>query len=217
MAFDKFEKSQISHIFSANQRQFQKFHTILLINFQGILQEIARKCLNQLQHFGTWKENFIIIWLTLKTSFLLLLKKIKKYWMKNKNWHPKILSWYLEVANCQFFCICKTWIRNWGYRSKDQTSTETSQFLRFSLKEQKSLKHFWPLAAIYCKIPWNPVSYLVGNLWFHTWFAEKLWYIWEILCLSRSKFSKLYRLITCSKWLYCIIIFAIKAYFDVQL
>ena len=53
LAFDKFEKSQISHIFSANQRQFQKFHTILLINFQGILQEIARKCLNQLQHFGT--------------------------------------------------------------------------------------------------------------------------------------------------------------------
>ena len=33
LAFDKFEKSQISHIFSANQRQFQKFHTILLINF----------------------------------------------------------------------------------------------------------------------------------------------------------------------------------------
>ena len=50
LAFDKFEKSQISHIFSANQRQF---YTILLIKFQGILQEIARKCLNQLQHFGT--------------------------------------------------------------------------------------------------------------------------------------------------------------------
>ena len=114
-----------------------------------------------MQHFGTWKENFIIIWLTLKTSFLLALKKIKKYWMKNKNWHPKILSWYLEVANCQFFCICKTWIRNWGYWSKDHTSSETSQFLRFSLKEQKSLKHFWPLAAIYCKIPWNPVTYRV--------------------------------------------------------
>ena len=36
--------------------------------------------------------------------------------MKSKNWHPKILSWYLEVANCQFFDIGKTWIRNWGYQ-----------------------------------------------------------------------------------------------------
>ena len=152
-----------------------------------------------------------------KDFFLAAFEKMKKYWMKNKNWQPKILSWYLKVANCQFFDIGKTWIRNWGYQSKNYTSTETSQFLRFSLKVQKSLKQFWPLAAIYCKIPWNPVSYLVGNLWFHTWFAEKLWYIWEILSLSKVKFSKMYRLIICAKWHYCIIIFAIKTNFDIQL
>ena len=42
----KFEKYKVYHILSANQRQLQKFNAISLIHFQGILQEIARKCLN---------------------------------------------------------------------------------------------------------------------------------------------------------------------------
>ena len=82
-----------------------------------------------------------------KYFFLLLLKKIKKYWMKNKNWRPKILSWYLEVANCQFFYICKTWIRNWGYQSKDHTSTETSQFLEIFPKRTKKFEAFLTLSC----------------------------------------------------------------------